>query len=136
MAIYCQRVYGVPASVQIAQWIQETGFGESVLSVRHNNDFGVKCFRKKCRGNKDGHCVVLADDVPDDRFRIYAERRDSWLHHAKMLSSGRYKELKAHGSDWGRWCKGLQRLGYATDKTYAKRLIGHIEKYGLNTFDR
>lgn len=136
MAKECQRERGVPASVQIAQWVQETGFGESVLSARHNNDFGIKCFRKKCRGAASGgHCVVYADDVPDDRFRKYKTKRQSWEHHARLVTSGRYAELSVHGKNWERWCLGLQRLGYATDKRYAEKLIGHIKRYGLNRFD-
>ena len=126
------RKYGVPASVQIAQWIQETGFNRDVLSKVSNNDFGVKCFGRGC--NK-GHCVNYEDDTPDDRFRVYRSKMASWKHHAELLAGKRYGRLLRHGNDYRKWCYGLQALGYATDQSYSNKLIQIIQKYRLYEFD-
>ena len=52
-----------------------------------------------------------------------------------MISTGRYAKLKKYGRDYQKWAKGLQSVGYATDRNYAEKLIGVIEKYDLNRFD-
>lgn len=132
IARYLHYKYGVPASVQIAQYIQETGGGTSMLSRNHNNEFGVKCFKRRC---KAGHCVQYHDDRHDDRFRIYSSKEASWQHHARILANGRYKKLLRHGNNWRSWCVGLQKAGYATDRGYASSLISIIQQYGLERYD-
>jgi flagellum-specific peptidoglycan hydrolase FlgJ len=52
-----------------------------------------------------------------------------------MLSQGRYAKLKKYGSDYKKWAYGLKSIGYATDKSYAEKLIGVIEKYDLYRYD-
>lgn len=132
IAQYLHWKYGVPASVQIAQYIQETGGGASILSINCNNEFGVKCFKRGC---KAGHCVQYHDDRHDDRFRIYSSKEASWQHHARMLANGRYKKLLRHGNNWRAWCVGLQKAGYATDRGYAESLISIIQQYNLQRYD-
>src|SRR4029077_9508745 len=41
-AVAAQSRYGVPASVTIAQAIDESGWGQSALAVRDHNLFGIK----------------------------------------------------------------------------------------------
>jgi flagellum-specific peptidoglycan hydrolase FlgJ len=53
-----------------------------------------------------------------------------------MISSGRYASLKKHGRDYRQWAYGLKQIGYATDKTYAQKLIEIIEAYQLYRFDK
>ena len=125
-----QDKYGIPVSISIAQGIFESASGGSVLAQATNNHFGIKCFRKNC---PEGHCSEWSDDNPDDRFRIYKTPEASWRSHSRLLASKKYNSLI--GSDYIGWAEGLQRLGYATDKRYAKRLIKVIEKYDLSRFD-
>ncbi len=133
IAQYLQWKYGVPASVQIAQYIQECGAGTSILSKNFNNEFGVKCFKRRC---KAGHCVQYHDDRHDDRFLSYASKEASWQHHARMLANGRYKKLLRHGNNWLEWCVGLQKCGYATSRSYSKDLISIIKQYDLQRYDQ
>ena len=93
----------------------------------------MKCFSKNC---SKGHCTNHTDDTHKDFFRKYQDPLDSWKDHSRMLSQGRYSKLKKYGNDYKKWAYGLKSIGYATDKQYAEKLIGVIEKYQLNRFDQ
>ncbi|MEQ1745111.1 MAG: glucosaminidase domain-containing protein [Saprospiraceae bacterium] len=125
--------YGIPASISLAQGLVESRFGTSKLAVRNNNHFGMKCFSKNC---PRGHCSNHLDDHHKDFFRKYQTPWESWRAHSQMLANGRYAKLKKYGRHYRDWAKGLERLGYATDPSYSEKLIGVIERYNLDRFDR
>ncbi len=132
-AVQEMHKFGIPASISLAQGLVESRYGTSTLAVRNNNHFGMKCFSKKCR---DGHCSNFGDDHHKDFFRIYKTPWDSWRAHSLMLANGRYARLKKFGKNYRKWAQGLENLGYATDRSYAEKLIGVIERYDLHRFDR
>lgn len=133
IAIEEMRRYGVPASISLAQGLVESRAGNSKLALRNNNHFGIKCFSRRCR---KGHCSNFTDDTHKDFFRIFASPWESWRAHSQMISTGRYARLKKHGRDYRKWAYGLKSLGYATDATYAEKLIEMIEAYDLARYDR
>lgn len=124
--------FGIPASISLAQGLIESRAGTSKLAVNNNNHFGIKCFSRHC---KKGHCSNFTDDTHKDFFRKFQNPWDSWREHSKLLSSGRYKRLQKCGNNYRQWAYGLKTVGYATDRTYAEKLIGIIERYNLNRFD-
>ena len=128
------KKYGIPASIKLAQGLIETNAGESRLSTKNNNHFGMKCFSKKC---KKGHCSNFTDDSHKDFFRTYKSAWASYRSHSEMLSgSKRYKHLfKLAPVDYHGWAKGLYKAGYATDKHYAEKLINIIETLNLQQYD-
>lgn len=126
------RKYGIPASVALAQGLVESGAGTSSLARKGNNHFGMKCFSKTC---KPGHCIRHTDDSHKDFFRKYKNAWESWRAHSEMLSGGRYASLKKHGKDAHAWANGLQKIGYATDRHYAEKLISAIQVFGLKKYD-
>lgn len=128
-----QAVYGIPASISLAQGLIESRAGTSKLAKGNNNHFGMKCFSRKCG---KGHCSNFTDDTHKDFFRKYANAWESWSDHSRMLSKGRYAKLKKYGSNYRQWAYGLKSIGYATDRTYAEKLIGVIERYKLHEYDR
>jgi Mannosyl-glycoprotein endo-beta-N-acetylglucosaminidase len=132
VAIEEQSRYGIPASISMAQGIIESRCGESTLAENNNNHFGIKCFSKNCPKE---HCSNFTDDTHKDFFRKYNSSWESWREHSKLLSQARYEPLKKYGNDYEKWAKGLQSLGYATDDSYAEKLITVIEKYNLNDLD-
>ncbi|HRW98301.1 MAG TPA: glucosaminidase domain-containing protein [Cyclobacteriaceae bacterium] len=131
-AIQEMRKFGIPASISLAQGLIESRYGTSTLAVKNNNHFGIKCFSKKCR---KGHCSNHSDDTHKDFFRIFETAWESWRHHSKMLSNGRYKRLHKFGKNYRKWAYGLENVGYATDRSYAEKLIGVIERYNLRKYD-
>lgn len=133
IAITEMKKFGIPASISLAQGLVESRFGTSKLAKRNNNHFGIKCFSKKCR---QGHCTNFSDDHHKDFFRNFTNPWESWRAHSQMLANGRYTRLKKHGRDYRKWAQGLEQLGYATDRSYAEKLIGVIEKYDLHRYDR
>lgn len=133
IAITEMQKYGVPASISLAQGLIESRAGHSKLAQRNNNHFGIKCFSRHC---KKGHCSNFTDDSHKDFFRAFKNPWDSWREHSRMISTGRYAKLKKHGRDYRAWAYGLKSVGYATDRTYAEKLIGIIEAYKLYKYDR
>jgi flagellum-specific peptidoglycan hydrolase FlgJ len=93
----------------------------------------MKCFSRNCR---KGHCTNFTDDTHKDFFLKFGSAQQSWRAHSKLISAGRYAKLKKFGRDYRRWAYGLKSVGYATDKTYAEKLIGIINRYNLNQYDR
>ena len=124
--------YGIPASISLAQGLIESRYGTSTLAKKNNNHFGIKCFAKRC---KKGHCTNHTDDSHKDFFRKYTKPWESWRAHSLILCQGRYKPLFKK-KDYKSWAYGLERLGYATDRSYAEKLIGTIEKYRLYNLDK
>lgn len=124
------KKYGIPASITLAQGILESQSGGSYLVKKTNNHFGIKCFGRTC---SKGHCFNYADDTHRDRFKVYQNGMESFVHHAQFLHKPRYKHL--HGRDWMGWAKGLGPAGYATSKTYGGSLIKLIKEYRLYEYD-
>jgi flagellum-specific peptidoglycan hydrolase FlgJ len=133
IAIGEMNQFGIPASISLAQGLVESRAGTSTLAVSNNNHFGMKCFAKNC---PKGHCSNHTDDTHKDFFKKFPSAWQGWRAHSQLLASGRYTKLKRYGRDYKAWAHGLQSAGYATDKTYAEKLIGIIERYDLYKYDR
>jgi flagellum-specific peptidoglycan hydrolase FlgJ len=125
------RLYGIPASITIAQGILESNSGKGRLSVEANNHFGIKCH--EWTGDKIYH----DDDASQECFRKYNDSKYSYRDHSLFLTQrSRYAGLfKLRKEDYKGWARELKRAGYATDKKYPDKLIGLIERYGLHKFD-
>lgn len=132
-AVDNMEVYGIPASITMAQAILESGFGNGYLARVANNHFCIKC-----KKSWTGRTITHADDRPDDCFRVYDSVEESFEDHANFLCSGqRYEFLFAYDTDdYKSWAKGLKQAGYATAPDYAERLIGVVERYNLQLLDK
>ena len=76
-----QAKYGVPASVTLAQYATESGYGKSWLAKNANNYFGII-------GSYHGQSVYRTDR----KWRKYSSMAESFDDHGRLLSSGRYAE--------------------------------------------
>ena len=124
---------GVPASITLAQGLLESNSGQSVLAVKGNNHFGIKC-----HSNWKGKKMYHDDDKKGECFRVYPSPEQSYKDHSDFL---RYRERYAFlfdykATDYKSWAYGLKKAGYATDPAYPKKLIQIIEEYGLHEYDK
>lgn len=132
MAVESQLLYGIPASITLAQGCLESGNGNSRLAREANNHFGIKC-----GGTWDGPSLRHDDDAPQECFRSYNSVAESYVDHALFLSEReRYRSLfDLDPKDYKGWARGLKAAGYATNPAYADLLIRIIEENNLQRFD-
>ena len=130
------RRYGIPASVTLAQGILESASGQSELSRKGNNHFGIKATKTWLEGG--GRYLVYTDDKPNEKFCQYASVADSYEHHSLFLRGNkRYANLfELSPDDYVGWTRGLQEDGYASSKQYASSLQSLIKQHGLDRYDR
>ena len=144
---------GILASVSMAQFLLESGYGKSELAQNANNCFGMK---KSLSGNtwsgsawngvstyakqtkeqrQDGSYITITAD-----FRKYACVEDSIADHSAYLlgakngSKLRYAGLKGC-TDYRKAAQIIKDGGYATSLTYVQRICDLIEKWDLTRFD-
>ena len=125
--------YGIPASITLAQGILESGAGVGELTLKANNHFGIKCHT-----GWEGEKAYHDDDEEQECFRKYKDPKSSYRDHSLFLTQrSRYQDLfKLRKDDYKAWAKGLRKAGYATDPKYPEKLIGIIERYQLDKYDR
>jgi LysM repeat protein len=126
-----QKEHKIPASIVLAQGLLESGAGLSPFAKESNNHFGIKCT------DWTGQKIYHDDDEKGECFRKYDKVIDSYEDHASFLKTRpRYSFLfDLNPTDYEAWAKGLKKAGYATDPTYAFKLISIIEVYDLHRFD-
>ncbi len=128
IALEHEKIYGIPATITLAQGILESSAGNSLLAINANNHFGIKA------GNSWTKEIYLAwdDEVVKSRFRKYSSAKESFKDHALVLTESRYSALFSKSIyDYRAWAYGLQKAGYATAANYAAALIGYIDAYKL-----
>lgn len=130
------RKYGIPASVTLAQGILESASGQSELSRKGNNHFGIKASPSWLENG--GSYLVYTDDKPNEKFCQYASVADSYEHHSLFLKGNkRYADLfQLSPDDYVGWTRGLQKDGYATSQSYAASLQAVIKSNGLDKYDQ
>lgn len=123
---------GIPASIKMAQACLESADGNSQLSRKSNNHFGIKC-----KSSWTGKKVYYDDDERGECFRQYKTVEDSYIDHTIfLLDNPRYFFLfQLKSDDYVGWAKGLKKAGYATARDYDKRLIKIIEDNQLYRLD-
>lgn len=148
-----QKKSGILASVSLAQFILESGYGKSGLSVNANNCFGMKrnlsentwpgsawdgtsIYTKETEEqNPDGTIIVITAE-----FRSYKCVEDSIADHSAYLlgaKSGdkfRYEGLKGC-TDYREAIQIIKNGGYATDLSYVDKICSIIEKWNLTQYD-
>ncbi len=127
------EAYGIPASITLAQGILESGSGNSELSRKANNHFGIKCHK-----DWKGKTFHMDDDAKNECFRKYKSPDESYRDHSLFLTTrGRYTDLFTFKiTDYKAWAHGLKKAGYATNPKYPQLLIKIIEENRLYEFDK
>ena len=135
-AIAAQRTYGVPASVTIAQAIDESGWGHSNLAVRDHNLFGIKGVGpagsdvQPTQEYENGQLVTSTS-----QFRVYQTAAQSIDDHGRLLAtSGYYRTAMAERGNPNAFATSLTGV-YATDPGYGTKLISLMRQYDLYRYD-
>ena len=127
---------GILASLTIAQAILESGWGKSGLTTSANNLFGIKGTYNgegyTCKTQEwDGSKYITIDAT----FRKYPSWAESLADHSALFNRlDRYKNLRGL-MDYKLACQYVHEDGYATDPSYASKLINLIEAYDLTIWD-
>lgn len=131
IAIDEMRRSGVPAAITLAQGILESENGNSSLTKRSNNHFGIKC-----KSYWTGESVSHDDDARGECFRKYPDAEQSFRDHSDFLRSGSHYAFlfSLKPDDYKGWSYGLKKAGYATNPRYPEILIKYIEKYNLQQY--
>lgn len=143
VAIESYKKYRILPSITVGQAILESGWGQSELSLKSNNMFGIKADN---RWNGKSIEVVTSENYNDKivaSFRSYDSIGDSIKDHAIFLiENKRYKE---HGlfeaTHYITQAQSLEDAGYSTktnesgEKIYADTLINVIRSYNLQLID-
>lgn len=132
VAVRQMNLYGIPASIIMAQACLESDNGNSALARNANNHFGIKC-----NNGWSGPGYLHDDDKKNECFRKYNSPEESFKDHSEFLKNGqRYRFLFSYSnSDYVSWAHGLKSAGYATNPKYAQLLIKVIEENDLHKLD-
>jgi flagellum-specific peptidoglycan hydrolase FlgJ len=135
-ALAAQQRFGVPASVTIAQAIDESGWGTSQLAASDYNLFGIK-------GSGPAGSVTFPTQEFENgqwvtiyaQFRAYHNVSESISDHAELLAtSGYYTRAMADRAVPDAFANDLTGV-YATDPEYGANLIALMRLYNLYRFD-
>lgn len=143
LAVKAKNRTGMSAALQTAQAILETGWGQSVPVDKYTGQFSNNLFGIKGTGSAGSVTSNTWEEYNGISFRIDAEFRayndpsESWSDHKELLlTKERYAPFRAvmFDSTQGAW--QLRRCGYATDSSYAIKLIDIINRYNLRELDK
>jgi flagellum-specific peptidoglycan hydrolase FlgJ len=135
-AVAAQQRYGVPASVTIAQAIEESAWGQSSLAAEYHNLFGIKgsgpagSVTLPTQEYENGSWVTI-----DAQFAVYRGDAESIAGHAELLAtSDYYTRAMADRAYPDAFANNLTGV-YATDPNYGANLIALMKLYNLYQYD-
>ena len=138
---------GVPASVTLAQWMLESGWGLSKLALLANNYFGIKAEHlndpSTYREFPTTEWVNGHPEIIKAKFEYYNSEADSFIDHARLLSqAARYAPCMAVKDNAIEFANQLQACGYSTSldpvthqPNYGTKLVGLMNDFNLQQYD-
>lgn len=135
LAMQEMELYGVPASITLAQAIYASQAGTNDLVRECHNHFAIMCHTQEWTGET---YFRPADKNHENCYRKYATDADSYRDHSLFLSTrSRYVKLFYYPiTDYKSWANGLLEAGFSGNPKYADTLVSIIEKYYLMHYDR
>jgi hypothetical protein len=142
LSVPAYKETGIAASLQVAQALLETGWGQSVPVDKYTGQFSYNLFGIKGTGTA-GKVVHNTWEVyggrnyyVDAEFRAYNNVQESWMDHkAILLERPWYAPFRAVMTNPVLGAHGLRKSGYATDPNYPSKLIRIIEDNKLWELD-
>lgn len=143
LAVEAKNRTGMSAALQTAQAILETGWGQSVPVDKYTGQLSNNLFGIKGTGSAGSVTSNTWEEYNGVSFRIDAEFRaynnpsESWNDHKELLlTKERYAPFRAVMFDGTQGAWALRRCGYATDSSYAIKLIDIMNRYNLRELDK
>ena len=133
--------YHLLSSITLAQACLESDFGQSSLASQYHNLFGVKAYGDVPKIKLDTKEFVNGKWITiSGSFRVYENDTASIQGHARLLANGTTWNPKQYAAvlqakDYKTAANAHYTSGYATDPTYAKKIIAMIETYHLDQYD-
>lgn len=126
----------VPASVTLAQYILETGWGAH-MPLNSNNPFGIKALKGQpeviCETNEYVHGKMVK---MNQAFRKFSSIEEAFMAHGDLIAHGRnYASAMAFKDQPEEFAQQLQKDGYATDPNYGNSLVKLMQLNQLEKFD-
>ena len=131
--------YGIKVySPIIAQAIHESGWGESKLSARYHNYFGLKCGTKwtgksvNMKTQEEYSAGSLS--TISANFRAYDSMEEGVKGYFEFIQLPRYANLKGVTSP-RQYLQNIKDDGYATGSQYVDHVMNTLNMYNLTQFD-
>jgi flagellar protein FlgJ len=129
VALAAEQITGIPARFMVAQAALETGWGKSEPRRADGspsfNSFGIKAGANWRGATVDATTTEVIAGLAQtriERFRAYASYEEAFGDYANLLvSNPRYAAILG-AQEPGRFARGLQAAGFATDPQYAAKL--------------
>lgn len=135
LAMQEMELYGVPASITLAQAIYASQAGTNDLVRECHNHFAIMCHTQEWQGDT---YYRPNDKNHENCYRKYATDAEAYRDHSLFLSTrSRYVKLFYYPiTDYKSWANGLLEAGFSGNPKYADTLVSIIEKYYLMHYDR
>ncbi|HGF5100320.1 TPA: flagellar assembly peptidoglycan hydrolase FlgJ [Vibrio parahaemolyticus] len=124
------KALGVEPSLLLAQAALETGWGQKVVQNARgssNNLFNIKADRSWQGDKVTTQTLEFHDNTPVKEtaaFRSYSNYQDSFNDYVRFLNDNpRYETALQQREDSESFIRGIHRAGYATDPTYADKVL-------------
>jgi flagellar protein FlgJ len=124
------KALGVEPSLLLAQAALETGWGQKVVKNARgssNNLFNIKADRSWQGDKVTTQTLEFHDNTPVKEtaaFRSYSNYQDSFNDYVRFLNENpRYETALQQGGDSESFIRGIHSAGYATDPSYADKVL-------------
>lgn len=130
------RRWPIPASISLAQWALESGWGKH-MPPGSNNPFGIKALAGQPSVTVPTREVVNGQSIMiNAAFRAYATLEDAFEDHSRLLATaGAYARARTKLPDVFAFANALTGV-YATDPNYGTMLGQIIRGSNLTQYDR
>ena len=132
--------YGIKVySPIIAQAIHESGWGESSLSAKYHNYFGLKCGtlwtgKSVNLSTKEEYSAGTLTTIKSN-FRVYDNMEQGVKGYFEFIQLPRYSNLKGVTSA-RQYLTNIKNDGYATGYLYVDHTMALVDLYDLTQFDK
>ena len=132
--------YGIKVySPIIAQAIHESGWGESSLSAKYHNYFGLKCGtlwtgKSVNLSTKEEYSAGTLTTIKSN-FRVYDNMEQGVKGYFEFIQLPRYSNLKGVTS-CRQYLTNIKNDGYATGYLYVDHTMALVDLYDLTQFDK